>query len=111
MVVYLVDPGSGGGTESNDTHSTSQQAPKEGSSGGPGAGKRATPEQREKALQENGGKCVFCGKPAEQADHAIPRSRGGNNTSENLQPTCRACNQQKGAKTSEEFVRWLDNRL
>jgi len=100
VVTYLADPGShGGGNESNDT--IKEQGAKPGSTDGPGSGKRATPEQREKALQENGGKCVFCGKPATQADHSIPRSRGGDTTPQNLQPTCRSCNQQKGAKTSE----------
>jgi RHS repeat-associated protein len=85
--------------------------PKPGSSGGPGAGRKATPQERAKALSENNGNCVFCGKPATEADHAIPRARGGNNTTGpngNLQPTCTNCNRGPGGKhtnTSEEFLR------
>ena len=52
---------------------------------------------------------MFCGKPATQADHAIPRSRGGDTTTRNLQPTCQGCNQQKGAKTTQEYQEWLQN--
>ncbi len=83
--------------------------PKVGSQAGPGAGKRATPAQRQEALGENQGRCVFCGDPAREADHAVPKSRGGDTTtgpSGNLQPTCQHCNRQKGAKTSQEYVEW-----
>jgi hypothetical protein len=83
--------------------------PKTGSAVGPGAGKRSTPNQRQEALAENNGNCVFCNKPANEADHAIPRSRGGDTTTGpggNLQPTCRHCNRQKGTKTSDEYLEW-----
>ncbi|MGC1605043.1 MAG: HNH endonuclease [Candidatus Acidiferrum sp.] len=85
---------------------TEKSTPKEGSAGGPGAGKRATPEQRQGALQENNGKCVFCGDKATQADHAVPRSRNGNNTKKNLQGTCAHCNNQKNNKTTREYLKW-----
>jgi RHS repeat-associated protein len=85
-------------------------APKPGSAGGPGSGRRATPDQRDQALQENGGKCVFCGRPATQADHAVPRSRGGDTTPENMQPACSHCNAQKGAKTTQEYLDWLGSK-
>jgi RHS repeat-associated protein len=79
-----------------------------GSAGGPGAGKRATPEQREAALKENGGKCVVsgCNNPAEHADHAIARSKNGDTTSENLQGMSAHHNCQKGAKSSAEYEQW-----
>src|SRR5205823_2799249 len=85
--------------------------PKPGSAGGPGAGRKATPQERGQALQENNGNCVFCGKPANEADHSIPNSQGGNNTTRpngNLQPACTNCNRGPGGKhanTSEEFLR------
>jgi RHS repeat-associated protein len=78
--------------------------PKRGSAGGPGSGKRASPKQRAEALKENDGRCVFCGKKAEEVDHAIPKSRGGDTTKKNLQPTCRKCNRQKYTKTTKEFL-------
>jgi HNH endonuclease len=78
--------------------------PKRGSKEGKGSGKRATPKQREAAMKENDGKCVFCGKDAEHVDHAIPKSQGGDTTPENLQPACASCNLSKGAQTSEEFL-------
>jgi RHS repeat-associated protein len=80
--------------------------PKPGSKDGPGSGKRATPSQRDAALKENGGKCVFCGKKATEVDHSIPKSKNGDTTTENLQPTCQHCNRQKGAKTSTEYEKW-----
>jgi 5-methylcytosine-specific restriction endonuclease McrA len=79
---------------------------KRGSKGGPGSGKRATRKQREAALKENDGKCVFCGKPATEVDHAVPKSRNGDTTKKNLQPTCQTCNRQKGKKTTTEYKKW-----
>lgn len=84
--------------------------PKVGSSEGPSAGRKATPAERKQALSENDGQCRFCGAPAEHVDHAVPRSRGGNNTPENLQGACAACNLSKNNKTSEEFLRSRENK-
>lgn len=42
--------------------------------------------------------CFDCGvEPAGGVDHIVPRSRGGRNVVENLQPACIACNKRKGA--------------
>jgi hypothetical protein len=87
--------------------------PKPGSAGGEGAGKRFSEKVKEKARAESGGKCVFCGKDTtkqagpskSEIDHAIPKSRGGNNSPENAQNTCRTCNREKGKETTEEFVK------
>ncbi|MFT7557887.1 MAG: 5-methylcytosine-specific restriction endonuclease McrA [Planctomycetota bacterium] len=38
-----------------------------------------------------------------EIDHAIPKSKGGNNSIDNAQNTCRTCNRSKGSKTTEEF--------
>jgi RHS repeat-associated protein len=86
--------------------------PKAGQAGGPGAGRRFSDKVRDEAEVRAGGRCVFCGtktkRPAgpdqRQTDHAIPKSRGGNNGIDNAQNTCRTCNQSKAAKTTEEFL-------
>ncbi len=86
--------------------------PKVGQAGGPGAGRRFSNKVRDEAEERADGRCVFCGtkttRPAgpaqRQTDHAIPKSRGGNNGIDNAQNTCRTCNQSKGAKTTEEFL-------
>jgi 5-methylcytosine-specific restriction endonuclease McrA len=66
--------------------------------------------QRNAALKENNGKCVFCGKKATEVDHSIPKSKNGDTTKENLQPACQHCNRQKGAKTSDEYQDWKRDR-
>lgn len=85
--------------------------PKIGESGGPGAGKRFPQKVQDAARAESENTCVFCGDNTVRTpgpkqsniDHAIPKSRGGNNSINNAQNTCRDCNLQKGAKTTEEF--------
>ena len=50
--------------------------------------------------------CQYCGKrpPLRELniDHVLPRSRGGDDTWENLVTACRVCNLRKGWKTPEE---------
>src|SRR5947208_11107498 len=36
--------------------------------------------------------CQYCGSPAENLDHVIPRSRGGEHVGENVCAACRLCN-------------------
>ncbi|MEO7329303.1 MAG: FG-GAP-like repeat-containing protein, partial [Minicystis sp.] len=87
--------------------------PKAGQVGGDGAGKGFPSKVKDQARAESGNTCVFCGKKTtnkpgpgkSEIDHAIPKVRGGNNTPENAQNTCRTCNRSKGTSTSEEFVR------
>lgn len=86
---------------------------KKGEAGGPGAGKRISKSTGDAVRAEANDTCVFCGVKTTRTpgpnqsniDHAIPKSRGGNNTLANAQNTCRTCNLQKGAQTSEEFLR------
>lgn len=49
-------------------------------------------------FRRDGGKCVQCGYegPYIEYDHKYPRSKGGQNTVENIQLLCRMCNLKKG---------------
>ncbi len=86
--------------------------PKIGASGGPGAGKVFAEDIKDAARTEAGNVCVFCGTPTTRQpgptqshiDHAQPKVRGGNNTLENAQNTCRTCNLSKGTKNTVEFL-------
>jgi 5-methylcytosine-specific restriction endonuclease McrA len=39
--------------------------------------------------------CQYCGGPAENVDHVVPRSRGGGHTWDNVVAACRPCNARK----------------
>jgi 5-methylcytosine-specific restriction endonuclease McrA len=39
--------------------------------------------------------CQYCGSPAENVDHVVPRSRGGGHTWDNVVASCRPCNATK----------------
>lgn len=39
--------------------------------------------------------CQYCGRPAENVDHIIPRSKGGGHTWDNVVAACRPCNSRK----------------
>lgn len=90
----------------------SPPAPKPGTSGGQEAGKRFPESVKDAAETEADGKCVFCGQETTRTpgpnqrntDHAVPRSRDGAATLNNAQNTCRDCNLEKGAKTTEEYL-------
>lgn len=56
-------------------------------------------------LQVYGTTCHLCGKPgANSADHIIPRSKGGNDTLENLRPAHQQCN---AARTDMSLGEWF----
>ena len=90
---------------------------KQGSSGGPGAGKPFGGRLRDKIKREAEGKCTYCGKTTtkkdgprkDNTDHIFPKSRGGNNTKENADHTCQTCNLQKTDRTKQEFLDDLKN--
>ncbi len=43
--------------------------------------------------------CQYCGRPAENVDHVIPKSRGGGHTWDNVVAACRPCNSSKENRT------------
>lgn len=53
---------------------------------------------KSEVFKRDNGKCVQCGYSGEyiEYDHKIPRSKGGQNTVDNIQLLCRKCNLRKG---------------
>ncbi|MGB8834286.1 MAG: HNH endonuclease signature motif containing protein, partial [Candidatus Sulfotelmatobacter sp.] len=96
-------PGIGPGTVGNPSESA----------GGPGAGKRFSQSAKDKAAEAAGDRCVYCGRDtvrrgkggdAQQTDHGVAKSRGGNNTLDNANNACRDCNLKKGTKDAKPQV-------
>ncbi len=55
--------------------------------------------------------CVYCGSEAHlQCDHAIPVSKGGETTIENLVTACRTCNSRKKDRERKAFERSLEKQ-
>jgi len=50
----------------------------------------------------DGHACQYCGVPAENVDHVMPRSRGGAHEWENVVAACRRCNSRKKDRTPAE---------
>lgn len=46
--------------------------------------------------------CQYCGKRAENIDHVMPKSRGGEHRWENVVAACRQCNGRKRNRTPSE---------
>ena len=76
--------------------------------------KPLSPGQRMAIYERDRGVCFCCGikcefftpgcsygfignKPKANIDHILPRSRGGQNTDDNLATSCESCNKSKGA--------------
>ena len=55
----------------------------------------AAPLSRRAVFARDGQRCQYCGSHAENLDHIVPRSRGGQHTWENVVASCRACNARK----------------
>ena len=50
---------------------------------------------RRAVFARDGHRCQYCGAPAENLDHVVPRSRGGQHVWENVVAACRPCNTRK----------------
>lgn len=59
---------------------------------------------RKNILRRDGHKCVYCGKSdvVLTIDHILPKSRGGEDSWENLISACPRCNSKKGDRTPSE---------
>lgn len=59
--------------------------------------------------------CTYClarlNEHSVVIDHVWPVARGGTNVLENLQVTCRRCNEMKGAKTPDEAEEYINEVL
>jgi hypothetical protein len=64
-------------------------------------------ELREYVLLKWNHACAYCGATSVplEIDHVIPRSRGGSHRESNRVPACHRCNQLKGNRSIEEFLR------
>lgn len=62
------------------------------------------PLTRRNILHRDGHSCQYCGYTGEDLtlDHVIPRSRGGQDTWENIVTACVRCNVKKGNRTPKE---------
>lgn len=54
---------------------------------------------RQAVYQRDGGKCSNCGSSEDiELDHIVPVSKGGSNTTQNVEFLCRSCNRSKSDK-------------
>jgi hypothetical protein len=63
-------------------------------------GREPIPERvRHEVWRRDRGSCVDCGSRGRlEFDHIIPVSRGGSNTTRNIELRCEPCNRRKGAR-------------
>ncbi len=62
---------------------------------------------RLKVLQRDAYTCAYCGDVANEVDHVYPKSKGGEDTLDNLVAACRRCNILKKDKTDTVFLAQL----
>jgi 5-methylcytosine-specific restriction endonuclease McrA len=60
------------------------------------------PLSRRAVFARDGHRCQYCHRAAENIDHVVPRSRGGEHAWENVVASCRACNARKEDRTLAE---------
>lgn len=66
-------------------------------------GSRRVPVTRRGVLRRDGHRCAYCTRPAATIDHVLPRSRGGEDSWENLVACCLRCNNVKSDRTPQEM--------
>jgi 5-methylcytosine-specific restriction endonuclease McrA len=60
------------------------------------------PLTRRAVFARDGWTCQYCGAPAENLDHVVPKSRGGSHTWDNVVAACRRCNSKKENRLIED---------
>ncbi len=60
------------------------------------------PLTRRAVFARDGWACQYCGSPAENLDHVVPRSREGEHSWDNVVAACRRCNSKKENRRPEE---------
>lgn len=50
---------------------------------------------RKAVLERDSYQCQHCGAPATDADHIIPKSKGGTDSMDNLLASCKRCNSRR----------------
>lgn len=63
---------------------------------------RRVPLNRKAIFLRDDHACQYCTRPAENVDHVVPRSQGGEHAWENVVASCRRCNSKKGGRTPSE---------
>ncbi|MBA2337116.1 MAG: HNH endonuclease [Acidimicrobiia bacterium] len=63
---------------------------------------RRTPLNRRAVFLRDDHSCQYCGQPAENLDHVVPRAQGGGHTWDNVVAACRRCNTRKGGRTPDQ---------
>jgi 5-methylcytosine-specific restriction endonuclease McrA len=71
---------------------------------------RTVPVSRRAVFGRDEHSCQYCGGPAENIDHVLPRSKGGLHTWENVVACCRRCNLRKGDRLPGEVGLTLARR-
>ncbi|WP_111719157.1 HNH endonuclease [Homoserinimonas sp. OAct 916] len=64
---------------------------------------RLVPVSRRGILRRDGQRCCYCGHTATTIDHVLPKSRGGDESWENLVACCLGCNNKKSDRTPGEM--------
>lgn len=60
---------------------------------------RRVPLNRKAIFLRDDYACQYCARPAENVDHVVPRSQGGEHSWDNVVASCRRCNSKKGGRT------------
>ena len=68
------------------------------------------PLNRRAIFMRDGHRCQYCGGTAENIDHVVPRSRGGQHHWENVVAACQPCNARKGDTLLEHSTMILRRR-